>query len=216
MPHSEEFKKKLLLYIIGTIVRPTGNVHITTTYLSLLPNLDDIRNLNWAKYAFEGMLAAVRTYKSGKVKGVKNKHIGGCIWLLQHMAMGIIHQPLVDRQLPRVSHWTTTLITRVVKHITQRGGVGARTISVFTPLDGTTSHTGVPHREGQEESSLRTEFNALKRDFENLRTHGILTLTDIRQEVGDMVYGQLAAIRDATVDAMKKEFASMKNKMAEM
>ncbi|KAJ0981624.1 hypothetical protein J5N97_009879 [Dioscorea zingiberensis] len=125
MSYGEEFKVKLLLYIIGTIIRPTGNVYIATTYLSLLPNLDDIRNLNWAKYAFEGMLPAVRTYKIGRVKGLKNKCIKGCIWILQ----------------------------------------------------------------GQEESSLRTDFNALKMDFKKLKSHVLSALTDIRQDVAVMVYG---------------------------
>ncbi|KAJ0961130.1 hypothetical protein J5N97_000905 [Dioscorea zingiberensis] len=51
MPFGEDFKVKLLLYIIGTIIRPIGNVHIATTYLSLLPiNEGDIPNLNWANY----------------------------------------------------------------------------------------------------------------------------------------------------------------------
>ncbi|KAJ0969423.1 hypothetical protein J5N97_022300 [Dioscorea zingiberensis] len=216
MPYSEKFKVKLLLYIIGTIIRQTGNIHIATTYLSLLPNLDDIRNLNWANYAFEGMLASVRTYKIGRVKGLKNKCIRGCIWILQlfyleHLAVGIIHQPLVDRRPPRVSNWSETLITRAVKHITQHGAVGALTVSVFTPLDGTPSQ-----REGQEESSLRIDFNALKMEFNKLESHVLAALTDIRRDIAGMAYGQPAANQDAAMDDVKEELASMKKKMDEM
>ncbi|KAJ0981487.1 hypothetical protein J5N97_009742 [Dioscorea zingiberensis] len=196
---------------------PSGNVHIATTYLSLLPNLDDIRNFNLAKYAFEGMLAAVRTYKISRVKGLKNKCIGGYIWILQlfyleHLAVGIIHQPLVDRR-PAAPHFTLvkTLKIGAVKHITPHGGVGARKVAVFTLLDGAPSH-----REGQGESSLRTDFNALKMDFKKLVSHVLSTLTDIRQDVVGIFYGQPAANQDAAIDDVKEELASMKKRMDEM
>ncbi|KAJ0965099.1 hypothetical protein J5N97_026237 [Dioscorea zingiberensis] len=82
-PAGEDFTRMLLLYIIATIIRPTSNNHIPSTYLSLLPYINEIKNLNWAKYAHEGVLAAVWTYKRGQAKAAKYKRIGGCVWLLQ-------------------------------------------------------------------------------------------------------------------------------------
>ncbi|KAJ0963037.1 hypothetical protein J5N97_028159 [Dioscorea zingiberensis] len=68
--NGEEFRKMLLLYTIATIIRPTSNNYVSSIYLSLLPYIDAVRNLNWAE---------VRTYKCGQSKAAKNKRIGGCI-----------------------------------------------------------------------------------------------------------------------------------------
>ncbi|KAJ0981536.1 hypothetical protein J5N97_009791 [Dioscorea zingiberensis] len=57
LPVGGEFKRKLLLYIVGSIIRPTGNIQIPSSYLSLLDRLDGSIKLNWASYAFEGVLA---------------------------------------------------------------------------------------------------------------------------------------------------------------
>ncbi|KAJ0972550.1 hypothetical protein J5N97_020509 [Dioscorea zingiberensis] len=191
---------------------PIGNVHIATTYLSLLPiNEGDIPNLNWAKYAFEGMLAVVRTYKTGRAKGLKTKCIGGCIWILElfyleHLAVGIIPQPLVERQPPRVSQWSASLISRVVKLV-------QRWRREFTTQSGGLLHWMA---RGQEESSLRNDLNSLKMEFERLETHVLSALNDIRRDVACMGHGQPAPNQDAAMNDVKEELASLKKKMDEM
>ncbi|KAJ0981538.1 hypothetical protein J5N97_009793 [Dioscorea zingiberensis] len=69
---------------------------------------------------------------------------------------------------------------------------------------------------GQEESSLRTNFNALKMEFKKLESHVLAALTDIRWDKASMAYGQPAAKPDATMDDVKEELASIKKKMDEM
>ncbi|KAJ0967643.1 hypothetical protein J5N97_024560 [Dioscorea zingiberensis] len=166
-PTGEDFTRILLLYIITTIIRPTRNNHIPSTYLSLLPYIDEIKNLNWAKYAHEGMLAAVQTYKRGQAKAAKNKRIGGCVWLLQlfyveHRSIGIIHQPLCEREQPRIAFWTDALISRVVKHINTRRG-----------------NRQEDHPVRAEVSDLRRDFGVLKSRVDEISvslTHGMATL----------------------------------------
>ncbi|KAJ0975280.1 hypothetical protein J5N97_017245 [Dioscorea zingiberensis] len=180
MPDGEDFKRRLLLYIVGSIIRPTGNVHISTSYLSLLHRLDEIKDMNWAKFAFEGVLAAVRTYKIARARGLPNKCIGGCIWLLQlfyleHLAIGIIHQPIIDRGTPRVSFWTDARITRAMKHVIHRGGVRAHTVDMFTPSD----HTD--RVEGQDVNDLKSQLDALQREVIILKSHVTLSLVDVRR-----------------------------------
>ncbi|KAJ0975573.1 hypothetical protein J5N97_017538 [Dioscorea zingiberensis] len=195
MPSSEAFKRKLLLYIVGTVIRPTGNMHISTSYLSLLGQMDEIKTMNWAKFAFEGMLAAVRTYKNGRARGISNKFIDSCIWLLQlfyleHLAIGIIHQPIIDRELPRVTFWTDSHITRAVKHVKQHGGVGTRTVDMFTPAD----HAA--HTEVYDINELKSKVVALQREVDFLRSHVTISLTDVRRDMGDLIYGAVAGVRE--------------------
>ncbi|KAJ0980603.1 hypothetical protein J5N97_008858 [Dioscorea zingiberensis] len=213
LPEGQEFKGKLLLYIIATIIRPTSNVHVSTSYLSLLAIMDDIIHLNWAKYAYEGLLTAVRTYNNGRARRVSNKCIGGCIWLLQlfyleHLAVGIIHQPIRDRQQPRVAFWTDTLIGRAVKHVNHRGGVNTLAIDVFSALDGS------PHR--AENYSAKSELTALKRELDLLRSHIADQLASLRHEMRDLIFGHIEAIRSELQASMRDELESVRSELADM
>ncbi|KAJ0971354.1 hypothetical protein J5N97_019313 [Dioscorea zingiberensis] len=208
MPDGEDFKRRLLLYIVGSIIRPTGNVHVSTSYLSLLHHLDEIKDMNWAKFAFEGVLAAVRTYKIARARGLPNKCIGGCIWLLQlfyleHLAIGIIHQPIIELETPRVSFWTDARITRAMKHVIHRGGVRAHTVDMFTPSYHTT------RVEGQDVNDLKSQLDALQREVIILKSHVTLSLVDVRREMTDMVDRALAGVR-ADLESQGKEIACIR------
>ncbi|KAJ0985497.1 hypothetical protein J5N97_003853 [Dioscorea zingiberensis] len=187
MPDGEDFKWRLLLYIVGTIIRPTGNVHISTSYLSLLHRLDEIKDMNWAKFAFEGVLAA--------------------LFYLEHLAIGIIHQLIIERETPRFSFWTDARITRAVKHVIHRGGVRAHTVDMFTPSD----HTA--RVEGQDVNDLKSQIDALQREVIILKSHVTLSLVDVRREMSDMMLEDFIARADngtksgvgAPEDTQKKE-----------
>ncbi|KAJ0977300.1 hypothetical protein J5N97_012774 [Dioscorea zingiberensis] len=183
MPDGEDFKRRLLLYIVGSIIRPTGNVHISTSYPSLLHRLDEIKDMNWAKFAFEGVLAA--------------------LFYLEHLAIGIIHQPIIERETPRVSFWTDARITRAMKHVIHRGGVGAHTVDMFTPSD----HTA--RVEGQDVNDLKSQLDALQREVIILKSHVTLSLVDVRREMSDMVDGALAGVR-ANLESQGKEIACIR------
>ncbi|KAJ0963029.1 hypothetical protein J5N97_028151 [Dioscorea zingiberensis] len=143
--NGEEFKKMLLLYIIATIIRPTSNNYVSSIYLSLLPYIDEVRNINWARYAHEGMLVAM--------------------FYIEHLAIGIIHQPISDREQPRVAFWMDTLISRVVKNVNNHGGVSKRTIEVFTPMDGHSNKVN-----GQEDPSIRAEVTEFRKELKTLKS----------------------------------------------
>ncbi|KAJ0967949.1 hypothetical protein J5N97_024866 [Dioscorea zingiberensis] len=186
MPNGEDFKRKLF-YIVGTVIRPTGNVHISTSYLSLLGLMDGIKNMNWAMFAFEGMLAAVRIYKNGRAQGISNKCIGGCIWLLQlfyleHLVIWIIHQPIIGRKPPRVTFRMDNHITCVVKHVNQHG---------YVYSGGSAAHT-----ETHDINELKSKVVALQREVDFLRSHQSISNADVRRDMGDLIYGAVEGVRE--------------------
>lgn len=78
-PFDEQFKAKLLLFIIGTLLKPTSNVHLHwKEYIPMLNGLYNLSNFNWAKFVIDGLLQAVNVFQVRQAKS-----LGGFLLYLQ-------------------------------------------------------------------------------------------------------------------------------------
>lgn len=74
-PFADEFKAKLLLFIIGTLLKPTTNVHLHfREYIPILNGMDNLCDFNWAKFVIDGLLDAVNVFQMWQAKS-----LGGCL-----------------------------------------------------------------------------------------------------------------------------------------
>ncbi|CAN1824196.1 hypothetical protein LINPERHAP1_LOCUS30682 [Linum perenne] len=79
----EEFKGKFLLYVICRLLRPSTALIVPNSYLNLLTNIERVRNLNWAKFVYEGLLEGVRDYQTKDGVSHREQHVTGCILVLE-------------------------------------------------------------------------------------------------------------------------------------
>lgn len=75
----DEFKAKLLLFTITTLLKPTTNVHIHfKEYIPMLNGIECLAEHNWAKFVIDGLLDAVHVFQVRQAKS-----LGGCLLYLQ-------------------------------------------------------------------------------------------------------------------------------------
>ncbi|CAN1128605.1 hypothetical protein LINPERPRIM_LOCUS22434 [Linum perenne] len=79
----EEFKGKFLLYVIFRLLRPSTALNVPNSYLKLLTNIDRVRNLNWAKFVYEGFSEGVRGYQTKDGVSHREQYVTGCILVLE-------------------------------------------------------------------------------------------------------------------------------------
>lgn len=75
----DEFKAKLLLWTIATLLKPTANVHMHfKDYIPMLNVMDNLSEFNWAKFVIDGLLDAIKVFQVRDARSV-----GGCLLYLQ-------------------------------------------------------------------------------------------------------------------------------------
>ncbi|CAN1140473.1 hypothetical protein LINPERPRIM_LOCUS24850 [Linum perenne] len=79
----EEFKGNFLLYVICRLLRPSTALNVPNSYLNLLTNIDRVRNLNWAKFVYEGLFEGVRGYQTKDGVSHREQYVTGCILVLE-------------------------------------------------------------------------------------------------------------------------------------
>lgn len=76
---NEEFKAKLLLFTIGTLLKPTTNTHMYfKDYIPMLKEMHNLCHYNWVKFVIDGLLEAVNVFQVRRAKS-----LGGCLLYLQ-------------------------------------------------------------------------------------------------------------------------------------
>ena len=73
----KEFVGCFLLFVLGTLLCPTPKPYIKRSFISILLNIDEFRNLNWAKLVLDFLIRGVRKYKEKNRVGVN-----GCLLFL--------------------------------------------------------------------------------------------------------------------------------------
>ena len=72
-----EFVSYLLLFIVGTLLCPTTKSYMKRSFVLICRNVEEIRNLNWAKFVLDFLIQGVRKHKDNNLVAV-----GGCVLLL--------------------------------------------------------------------------------------------------------------------------------------
>ena len=73
----KEFVGCFLLFVLGTLLCPTPKPYIKRSFISILLNIDEFKNLNWAKLVLDFLIRGVRKYKEKNRVGVN-----GCLLFL--------------------------------------------------------------------------------------------------------------------------------------
>ena len=72
-----EFVGYYLLFVLGTLLCPTTKPYVKWSFISILHNIEEIKNLNWAKFVLDFLNQGVSKYKD------KNHvSINGCVLFL--------------------------------------------------------------------------------------------------------------------------------------
>ncbi|CAI0403772.1 unnamed protein product [Linum tenue] len=122
----DEFRGKFLLYSMSRLLRPSTAVYVPNNYLRILGNIDDVGNLNWAKFVYDGLLEGIKDYQN-KLEGTsREQSVTGCILLLEIFYLEHVNMHNVTRHsssLPRIRHWDDKSIGTIVKKVSSLGGV---------------------------------------------------------------------------------------------
>ena len=73
----KEFVGCFLLFVLGTLLCPTPKPYIKRSFISIFLNIDEFKNLNWAKLVLDFLIRGVRKYKEKNRVGVN-----GCLLFL--------------------------------------------------------------------------------------------------------------------------------------
>ncbi|CAN1164426.1 hypothetical protein LINPERPRIM_LOCUS33154 [Linum perenne] len=124
----EEFKGKFLLYVISQLLRPSTSLHVPNSYLKLLTNIEGVKNLNWAKFVYEGILEGVRGYHAKDGVSHIKKYVTGCILVLEisYLEHVKIFNDIPRRQinsLLRIQYWDENSITKITRKVYDLGGL---------------------------------------------------------------------------------------------
>ena len=69
-----EFVGYYLLFVLGTLLCPTTKPYVKWSFISILHDIEEIKNLNWAKFVLDFLNQGVSKYKD------KNHvSINGCV-----------------------------------------------------------------------------------------------------------------------------------------
>uniref|UniRef100_A0ACD5Z3U2 Uncharacterized protein n=1 Tax=Avena sativa TaxID=4498 RepID=A0ACD5Z3U2_AVESA len=64
--NDENFIRRVLLYTIGMLLCPTAQRTVSTDYLNLLENVEQIKTVNWASLTLHHLKDSLKKYKTGK------------------------------------------------------------------------------------------------------------------------------------------------------
>ncbi|CAN1824195.1 hypothetical protein LINPERHAP1_LOCUS30682 [Linum perenne] len=130
----EEFKGKFLLYVICRLLRPSTALIVPNSYLNLLTNIERVRNLNWAKFVYEGLLEGVRDYQTKDGVSHREQHVTGCILVLEIFYLEHVNSlngipKRRNNLIPRIRFWDERSISKTVTSIYNLGGVDSRQVN---------------------------------------------------------------------------------------
>ncbi|CAN1188313.1 hypothetical protein LINPERPRIM_LOCUS5135 [Linum perenne] len=127
----EEFKGKFLLYVICRLLRPSTTLNVPNSYLKLLTNIDRVRNLNWAKFVYEGLFEGVRGYQTKDGVSHREQYGTSCILVLEIFYLEHVNSlnDMPRRRnnlLPHIRFWDEHSISKIVTRVYNLGGVDSR------------------------------------------------------------------------------------------
>ena len=81
-----EFVSYFLLFIVGTLLCPTTKSYVKRSFVLICRNVEEIRNLNWAKFVLDYLIQGVRKHKDNNLVAVD-----GCVLLLMVICSKELH-----------------------------------------------------------------------------------------------------------------------------
>ncbi|CAI0418009.1 unnamed protein product, partial [Linum tenue] len=189
----EEFRGKFLLYSMSRLLRPSTAVYVPNNYLRILGNIDDVGNLNWAKFVYDGLLEGIKDYQN-KLEGTsREQSVTGCILLLEIFYLEHVNMHNVTRHsssLPRIRHWDDKSIGTIVKKVSSLGGVdsiqvefGRDGASCFTIEDVTAQIVQLRNEFQQEMHSTKSQIGDLKKEMSDSMSQIITKLSSIESHL---------------------------------
>ncbi|CAI0381156.1 unnamed protein product, partial [Linum tenue] len=189
----DEFRGKFLLYSMSRLLRPSTAVYVPNNYLRILGNIDDVGNLNWAKFVYDGLLEGIKDYQN-KLEGTsREQSVTGCILLLEIFYLEHVNMHNVTRHsssLPRIRHWDDKSIGTIVKKVSSLGGVdsiqvefGRDGASCFTIEDVTAQIVQLRNEFQQEMHSTKSQIGDLKKEMSDSMSQIITKLSSIESHL---------------------------------
>ncbi|XP_028111023.1 uncharacterized protein LOC114309486 [Camellia sinensis] len=113
----DDFKRRFVLYILGSLLCPTSELSINRCFLHSLKDMSALHKLNWSKLVLDFLVDGVRKYKD-KGEGKGQRGIRGCLFFLmlfyvEHVTPAVdFVSPCASRQAPRLVYWIDEVIKK--------------------------------------------------------------------------------------------------------
>ncbi|EEE56960.1 hypothetical protein OsJ_06671 [Oryza sativa Japonica Group] len=113
----EHFLRRFVLFTIGYILCPTTKPIVSSQYLALLKDIDNIKNINWARITRDYLINCLNELKGGR------RNLEGNVPLLQFWAWEHVHinDPMctltyVGRPPPLMAYWNEMNVMTWLKY----------------------------------------------------------------------------------------------------
>ncbi|KAL0012809.1 hypothetical protein SO802_007917 [Lithocarpus litseifolius] len=100
----DKFVSYFLMFVVGTLLCPTTKSYMKRSFILICRNVEEIRNLNWAKFVLDFLIQGVRKHKDKNLVAVD-----GCVLLLMlfyfehvNVEIDVEHS---KRLQPRICFW---------------------------------------------------------------------------------------------------------------
>ncbi|KAK9984961.1 hypothetical protein SO802_034486 [Lithocarpus litseifolius] len=101
----KEFVGCFLLFVLGTLLCPTPKPYIKRSFISILLNIDKLKNLNWAKLVLDFLIRGVRKYKEKNRVGVNGCLLFLMLFYFEHVNVETNLEHVSKRLQPRICYW---------------------------------------------------------------------------------------------------------------
>ncbi|XVF09477.1 hypothetical protein REPUB_Repub07fG0096600 [Reevesia pubescens] len=200
---SDDFKARLLLYIVGRFLCPTTDWGPSHDYYFCLNEEGLTGKLNWASHVYEKLLDGIKSFRSGKDKS----YLTGCVLLLEikfldHMSRvwcksGIFSNSTV---LPRIAAWGKEDVGKLFSHVKDF----RVPFKVKEKRHG--NHNFFERKQEEENIPTHSSLLGIQEEMKSLKEH-VKSLTEsVTRMSGNMKYMSCMVMSYATTMESLKEF----------
>ncbi|KAK9229924.1 hypothetical protein WN944_022890 [Citrus x changshan-huyou] len=129
----EDFKVSFMLFTLCSVLCSPIGVHISSSFLFSVIDVDYIRKMNWATFCFDRLMQGIIRYKEEKLA-----YVGGCVLYLEILYFNSIVYGGIrrDRSICPVALWNGSEIKRLLKWIEKKGGYRSTKFSIIVSPEG--------------------------------------------------------------------------------
>ncbi|CAN6181019.1 unnamed protein product [Urochloa humidicola] len=178
--YGDEFIRKFVLYTIGFYLCPTLQPYVKSDYLSLVEDVNNIKNINWSSLVLNDLIASIKEYKGVKAANLKGNLALLQVWYWEKVSISHIYPTLhhPGREKPLMQYWDENRAKErcrlARKH---RFGEGEIVHDIASPKQSTPTQSNTTTQDSNEEDSRisNEQMQELKLLITNLGT-SIITI----------------------------------------
>ncbi|KAK9993974.1 hypothetical protein SO802_023677 [Lithocarpus litseifolius] len=139
----KEFVGFFLLFVLGTLLCPTPKPYIKRSFISILLNIDEFKNLNWVKLVLDFLTRGVRKYKEKNRVGVNGCLLFLMLFYFEHVNVETNLEHVSNRLQPRICYWGKKEVNQRMLKLHSIGSFDSPKL-VVTEMDGGHETKNIP------------------------------------------------------------------------